>query len=403
MQEVGQNKMVVSVGGRFCLLLLLAPSVRAMRPAVARGSSRRQAILCGAAAAGVPLTARAMGEGFAGKQQAEIQAFNDVERRKRLEAEKRTDPYAETRAADPSRGSRFADELPSLPQEERVKRAEAAKRAAQNPRAAPQVSKSATDGYAPTATATDEFTVDFDPQQGPLGLKLKDLRVGTEYGTTGGTSRVLVMDVTLGGQAANSGKVSIDDIVVAVDGVNVETESAKQISARLADAKSSGRSLVSVTFKDALVFNARLNTPASGEEVVATKVAPATETSEAQVLAVKRISVPDGCRRTASEGDLLEIRYTGRLADGTVFDGMQLADRFGDDSIQFVLGRQPAGQFPPSWDLGLVGMCVGERRELDVPPVLGFGKKGLPKRNVPPDARLIYDVELLAINALSTP
>ena len=75
-------------------------------------------------------------------------------------------------------------------------------------------------------------------------------------------------------------------------------------------------------------------------------------------------------------GDLIEIRYTGRLEDGTVFDGMELADRFGDDSIQFVLGKQPAGQFPPSWDVGLVGMCVGERRVLDVPPVLGFGPKG---------------------------
>ena len=52
---------------------------------------------------------------------------------------------------------------------------------------------------------------------------------------------------------------------------------------------------------------------------------------------------------------------------GTVFDGMQLAARYADDSIQFVLGKQPAGQFPPSWDLGLVGMCVGERRQLDVP------------------------------------
>ena len=41
--------------------------------------------------------------------------------------------------------------------------------------------------------------------------------------------------------------------------------------------------------------------------------------------------------------------------------------------------------------------------QIDVPPVLGYGAKGLPKRGVPPDARLTYDVELLAINALSTP
>ena len=90
-------------------------------------------------------------------------------------------------------------------------------------------------------------------------------------------------------------------------------------------------------------------------------------------------------------GDLLEIRYVGRLADGTIFDGFELGSRLGDDSIQFVLGRQPAGQFPPSWDVGLVGMCVGEARELDVPPLLGFGAKGLPKRGVPPNARLICD------------
>ena len=121
------------------------------------------------------------------------------------------------------------------------------------------------------------------------------------------------------------------------------------------------------------------------------------------MLSVRRLAASEGCRRTAQNGDLVEIRYTGRLADGTVFDGMDLAARFADDSIQFVLGRQPAGQFPPSWDVGLVGMCVGERREIDVPPVLGFGPKGLPKRGVPPNARLVYDIELLAINALSTP
>ena len=113
--------------------------------------------------------------------------------------------------------------------------------------------------------------------------------------------------------------------------------------------------------------------------------------------------MPSDCKRNAQDGDLVEIRYTGRLADGTVFDGMELADRFMDDSIQFVLGRQPAGQFPPSWDVGLRGMCVGERRVIDVPPVLGYGAKGLPKRNVPPNARLLYDIEMIAINALATP
>lgn len=107
--------------------------------------------------------------------------------------------------------------------------------------------------------------------------------------------------------------------------------------------------------------------------------------------------------RTAASGDLVEIEYVGKLADGTVFDGMELAARLGDETIQFILGRQPSGQFPPSWDLGLVGMCVGEERRIDVPPVLGFGEKGLPKRGVPPNARLIYEVTLVAINADRSP
>ena len=162
---------------------------------------------------------------------------------------------------------------------------------------------------------------------------------------------------------------------------------------------------MALTFKDSLSFNEKLATGArrASTAPISTKIAPGTATQAEQVLSVQRLEVPDRCTRNAQSGDLIEIRYTGRLEDGTVFDGMELADRFGDDSIQFVLGKQPAGQFPPSWDVGLVGMCVGERRVLDVPPVLGYGAKGLPKRGVPPDARLTYDVELLAINALSTP
>ena len=64
---------------------------------------------------------------------------------------------------------------------------------------------------------------------------------------------------------------------------------------------------------------------------------------------------------------------------------------------------QPFGQFPPAWDAGLRGMCVSEQRSLRVPPVLGFGKKGVPRRGVPPDATLLYDIELLGINGDNIP
>ena len=314
---------------------------------------------------------------------------------------------------DPYAGSRgngrlgFADEVAPLDAAEKNRRAQVAAEAAKNTRLAPQVSKSAGPAAGRMARVSDEFTIQFEPGS-KIGLKLKDLRVGFEYGTTEGTSRVLVADVAPGGQAAADGRVEIDNIIVAVDGQNVERSSAREVQQLLAQAAAAGDG-VKVTFKNALAFNEQLsvnpNRVADPKAQISTEIAPATSTSKAQVLGVRRISIPDKCTRNADNGDLLEIRYAGRLEDGTVFDGMKLADRFGDDSIQFVLGRQPAGQFPPSWDVGLLGMCVNERREIDVPPALGFGPKGLVKKGkqiVPPDARIFYDVELIAINALST-
>ena len=332
------------------------------------------------------------------------------------------------------RGLPFADEAPPLSAEERRRKQQAAVESIYSTenraRPAPLVSSQGAAPSVGSLSLSDEYSLEFDSSRS-LGIELKDLRVGFEYGTREGTSRVLVADVVAGGQAASTGKVQIDDIVVAVDGVNVERESAKEVSARLVRAKAEGRP-VQVTLKDALAFNKQLNDlPKDREEAmapIATRVAPGGGPSgePEQVLSIRRLEVQSRCTRNAQSGDLVEIRYTGRLADGpackgsprrcypphrytgrladgTVFDGMELAGRFGDDSLQFVLGKQPAGQFPPAWDVGLVGMCVGERRLLDVPPVLGFGAKGLPKRNVPPNARLLYDVELLAINALSTP
>ena len=394
--------------------VLLATSSALQTPAA--GHITRRGVLLAACASGAtrPRAAHADGlsadfagppnfEQFAEQQQRRARENPDAEAaRARL-----ADPYAPARAANPNRNPGFVDELPPMdPAERRRAQQEAAAErfSSENvARPAPKVSKYLPAPQLGARRLDDEYVVEFDSAK-PLGLKLRDLRVGFEYSTTEGTSRVLVSDVAAGGQAALSGKVSIDDIVVAVDGANVETESAKLVQERIAKAKAAGRP-VALTFKDSLSFNEKLATGArrASTAPISTKIAPGTATQAEQVLSVQRLEVPDRCTRNAQSGDLIEIRYTGRLEDGTVFDGMELADRFGDDSIQFVLGKQPAGQFPPSWDVGLVGMCVGERRVLDVPPVLGYGAKGLPKRGVPPDARLTYDVELLAINALSTP
>lgn len=371
------------------LLVTESPALLVSGPAL---PSRRRALLGGAATL------------FAASPSiADDQGLSKRSERAALERQKTQDPFAAQRGDG---RMPFVDEVAPLTREEREQRAAAAGRAASEPRPAAKVSMDAAPAALPTAPPTDEVTVSFEAGQ-PLGLTLRDLRVGFEYGTRDGTSRVLVASVAEGGAAAASGRVAVDNIVVAVDGVNVEREDSQQVQARLAALKAESGRKFGVTFRNALAFNEALlvmGTSKAGDQV-ATTIAPRTDTQPEQVLAVRRLEAPeDGlCTRRADTGDLLEIRYAGRLAEGQVFDGMQLAQRLADDSIQFVLGKQPAGQFPPAWDLGLVGMCIGERREIDVPPVLGYGPKGLPKRGIPPNARLLYEIELLSINADSRP
>ena len=61
------------------------------------------------------------------------------------------------------------------------------------------------------------------------------------------------------------------------------------------------------------------------------------------------------------------------------------------------------GQFPLGWDVGLVWICVGERRWLIIPPALAYGAAGLPRRGIPPNAALQCNVTLVSLNALATP
>ncbi|GEM_PF-2308121 len=93
----------------------------------------------------------------------------------------------------------------------------------------------------------------------------------------------------------------------------------------------------------------------------------------------------------AKTGDRVSVNYSGRLLDGKEFDS-----NFGKDSpFIFVLG---AGRVIEGWDLGLLGMRVGERRKLTIPPELAYGNTGTPGGPIPPSATLIFEVELLSIN-----
>lgn len=87
----------------------------------------------------------------------------------------------------------------------------------------------------------------------------------------------------------------------------------------------------------------------------------------------------------------VDVHYTGWLTNGKKFDSS--LDR--DEPFQFQLG---VGQVIPGWDQGVQGMKEGEKRQLVVPGKLGYGEDGAGS-DIPPNATLIFEVELLKVYA----
>ncbi|MCK4891502.1 MAG: FKBP-type peptidyl-prolyl cis-trans isomerase [Candidatus Pacebacteria bacterium] len=90
------------------------------------------------------------------------------------------------------------------------------------------------------------------------------------------------------------------------------------------------------------------------------------------------------------EGDIIAVHYTGTLEDGAKFDSS--LDR--GETFSFTIG---AGQVIKGWDEGTVGMKIGEKRKLTIPPELGYGDRGV-GNIIQPNATLIFEIELVSIN-----
>jgi FKBP-type peptidyl-prolyl cis-trans isomerase len=95
-----------------------------------------------------------------------------------------------------------------------------------------------------------------------------------------------------------------------------------------------------------------------------------------------------GTGAVAATGDTLTVNYIGRLQNGTVFDDSYARGQ----AFTFRLG---AGQVIRGWDLGLPGMRAGGKRRLTIPPGLAYGSSG--NGPIPPNATIVFDVELMSI------
>ncbi len=109
--------------------------------------------------------------------------------------------------------------------------------------------------------------------------------------------------------------------------------------------------------------------------------------SEDGSLVVQDLVVGTGVE--AAVGDAVKVHYVGTLTDGKEFD----SSRPRGEPFTFDLGK---GRVIKGWDQGVVGMRVGGKRRLTIPPSLGYGERGMPPK-IPALATLVFDVELLDV------
>jgi FKBP-type peptidyl-prolyl cis-trans isomerase len=102
-----------------------------------------------------------------------------------------------------------------------------------------------------------------------------------------------------------------------------------------------------------------------------------------------KITVTEESRNPgAQKGDIVWVNYTGKLSTGEQFD-----TSVGREPFKFVLGE---GKVIKGWDEGVVGMKVGEKRQLVIPPELGYGAAGAGAK-IPGNSTLVFDIEMIGL------
>ena len=128
--------------------------------------------------------------------------------------------------------------------------------------------------------------------------------------------------------------------------------------------------------------------PESNTATTQTATGTQANTQSATEPKVQIVDTVVGKGTEATTGKTVTVHYTGTLTDGTKFDSS--VDR--KEPFTFTLG---AGQVIKGWDQGIVGMKVGGKRKLTIPPELAYGNNAVGA--IPANSTLIFDVELLEV------